>query len=325
MDIYFSYEYAVLSALIDGGAAESFLFDSEYGSVVYRFIKREIPKKIDGTQYYDIVTPYGYGGPVLISDSTENRAQLVQGFCEAFDKYCIENNVVSEFVRFHPIYKNADDFKEVYNVRAIRKTVCTDLLCSDDPIRSEFSKSCRKNIKKSLKLGVTYRVTRAPESIDVFIDIYYSTMNRDNAAEYYYFDKKYFDSLLELFKKDLIFVEAVYENKIIAASLCFVSDDKIYIHLSGTLSEYLHLSPAYILRYAVVKWGKENGVRLIHHGGGISNSSDDKLYRFKKQFGLSDFDFCVGKMIRNREIYSKLCEAVGNSPDDDFFPAYRKR
>ena len=30
-----------------------------------QFIKREIPLLLDGKKYYDIVTPYGYGGPYI--------------------------------------------------------------------------------------------------------------------------------------------------------------------------------------------------------------------------------------------------------------------
>lgn len=325
MDIYFRPEYALLGSLIDGGTPESFAFDSEYGSVVYHFIKRQIPQSINDEIYFDIITPYGYGGPCVNPLSPDKRTALVEGFCNAFSEYCLDNNIVSEFVRFHPVYNNAEDFKNHYDVTAIRKTVGTDL-ASEDPVKSEFNKSCRKNIRKALKSGITYRVTRSPESIDGFLDIYYSTMDRDKASEYYYFDKNYFDKLLALFKNDLIYTEAFFDGKIIAASICFVSDDNVHIHLSGTLSEYLYLSPAYILRYAVVEWGKKNSMKRVHHGGGVSNSPGDSLYLFKKQFGINiDYDFYVGKMIRNRKVYDMLCEITGNSSDCEFFPAYRKR
>ena len=113
MDIYFRPEYAVLSSLIDGGTSEEFSFDSQYGTVSYQFIKREIPQKHNGETYFDIITPYGYGGPLVVPSSPDKREALVRSFCEAFDKYCLENNIVSEFVRYHPLYNNADDFHSV--------------------------------------------------------------------------------------------------------------------------------------------------------------------------------------------------------------------
>lgn len=104
----------------------------------------------------------------------------------------------------------------------------------------------------------------------------------------------------------------------------FVYNDIIHIHLSGTLSEYLYLSPAYILRYAITNWGKENNYKLIHHGGGRSDSSEDGLYQFKKRFSKNtEFEFYVGKKIWNEEIYNELCKKSGN--EIEFFPGYRKK
>ena len=72
-------------------------------------------------------------------------------------------------------------------------------------------------------------------------------------------------------------------------------------------------------------WGKENRYELIHHGGGRSNSADDSLYKFKKQFGKNtDFRFHIGKKIWNNDIYNKLCKLKNINEDDDYFPLYRK-
>src|SRR5699024_11094695 len=129
------------------------------------------------------------------------------------------------------------------------------------------------------------KVTTKPSDVSKFKKFYYSTMDRNNATEYYYFNDEYFNACVELFKDNLLLVESVYEGKTIAMGFYFIYDDIIHIHLSGTLSEYLNLSPACILRYGVTEWGKENGYKIIHHGGGRTNDPDDSLYKFKKQFG----------------------------------------
>src|SRR5699024_9921833 len=145
----------------------------------------------------------------------------------------------------------------------------------EDPFQSEFSKSCRKNVRRALRDGVTFNIVEKPSDVSKFKDIYYSTMDRNNAMDYYYFDEDYFNSCVELFQDNLLLVEAIYEEKIIAMGFYFVYKDYIHIHLSGTMSDYLHLSPAYVLRYGVTQWGKENGYKMIHHGGGRTNSPDD--------------------------------------------------
>lgn len=324
-DIYFEKNYGKLYEGIENGKAEVFEYATPTGSINHMFIKREIPYSVNGRTYFDLITPYGYGGPLIVEYQKGRKSELINTFKQEFGKYCIENNIVSEFVRFHPIVKNALDFVDLYETEHIRNTVGTNLKQYDDPFQAEFSKSCRKNIRKGLRNGIDYKVTEKPTDVSDFKKFYYSTMDRNKAQEYYYFDDNYFDSCVDLFRDNLLLVEAIYEEKPIAMGLYFIFNETIHIHLSGTLSEFLYLSPAYILRYAVTEWGKQNGYGLIHHGGGRSNKPDDGLYLFKKQFGENtEFEFHIGKKIWNKEIYDKLCEITGAN-DNTYFPSYRSK
>ena len=325
LDIYFNENYAKLYEKTENGRAENFHFKSELGEVKNLFLIREIPIKINGETYYDIVTPYGYGGPVITSLRQGKKDELIQEFNESFLEYCNQKSIVSEFVRFHPMIGNAKDFSSIYNLSCIRKTLGTNLKDFTEPVKSEFSKSCRKNIRRALNKGVTYEVVEKPKDIGDFKQIYYSTMNRNNATDYYYFNDEYFDKILSFFPNNILIVKANYEGKTIAQGLYFIYGKYIHIHLSGTLSKYLKLSPAYILRYAVTLWGKEKGYHMIHHGGGRTNSEEDGLYKFKKSFAKNtEFDFNIGKKVWNKEIYIKLCEVSGGIKNSkNYFPAYR--
>lgn len=325
MDIYFESNYGKLYEEAEHGKAMRWSYTGDAGTVSHMFIIRRIPELINNETYFDIVTPYGYGGPIIEQiNNGYSKKELVSIFQKEFEVYCIENKIVSEFIRFHPIVNNGIDFKSVYDSICIRNTVGTNLRDYNDPVSSEFSKGCRKNIRQAINKGISWRITKKPDSIDVFKDIYYSTMDRNNAVDYYYFNDNYFQCCLDWFKDNIILVEAIFEKRTIAASLCFIYDKTIHIHLSGTLSEYLYLSPAYILRYAATLWGKENGYEVIHHGGGRSNAKDDSLFTFKKQFGQHTlFDFYVGKRIWNQKIYDELVERHRGIKDSGFFPAYR--
>ena len=104
----------------------------------------------------------------------------------------------------------------------------------------------------------------------------------------------------------------------------FVYKKIIHTHLSGTLKDYLYLSPASVLKYATVNWAKENGFELIHYGGGLSDSEDDSLLSFKKKFGQNtEFDYYKGKKIWDANIYNQLCVISKTIENKDFFPAYR--
>lgn len=324
-DIYFDPRYGKTCELIEAGEAKTFEFASDHGEIIHSFIQRPIDTKIDdGETWFDLVTPYGYGGPLILS-CTGDREALAREFETAFATYCREHRIVSEFIRFHPLVKNALDFQSVYDVSYSRHTVATNLRDYEDPFMAEFSKSCRKGVRRAQALGVGCEIIERPASLDGFIPIYYETMARNQAEEFYYFGKPYFDRCLELFRDNIVLVNALYEGEVVASELYFVWGPYIHSHLSGTSDAYLDMSPDYVIMYGIMEWGKERGYHFIHTGGGTSSDPEDPLYLFKKKFGKNtDFDFYTGRRIWDRKIYDALCAQIGRN-DSGFFPAYRRR
>lgn len=146
-DIYFEPDYARLYESDDCKAFE-YRFECEFGIITNLFLKRKINIPLpDGIQYYDIVTPYGYGGPVI--HSTTDKEKLIAAYMEDFQSFTARENIIAEFVRFHPIIGNALDFKDAYKAIFDRKTVGTTLTY-EDVIGTEFSKHKRKDIRKIL-------------------------------------------------------------------------------------------------------------------------------------------------------------------------------
>lgn len=325
-DLFFTQDYGKLYEKMENGVCEVFKFNHPLGVVHHLFIKREIPCSKAEEKLYDIITPYGYGGPIIKSSKKGRKKELVSQFQQAFSNYCQKENIISEFIRFHPILKNSEDFKEFYETVYMRDTTGTTLKDYEDPVASEFSKSARKAVRKALKAGVEYRIIVNPKSLDAFKEIYYATMKRIQAESYYYFDEKYFSNCLKYFSDRIVLIEAVYEGQTIGAELHFVSDRSLHTHLSGTIENTNHLSPVYIMTYAAAVWGKENGIDLIHAGGGLTNSPEDTLYLFKKKFGQNtNYQFHIGKKVWNPEIYNRLCQEVGVDSEEVFFPAYRAK
>ena len=326
IDIYFEPDYGRLYEKVENGSFEIYDFEHTFGKIQHMYIKRKIPEQIDARDYYDIVTPYGYGGPVILESHGEYREELVREFHKAFARHCAHQRIVSEFIRFHPLLDNAKDFQEVYDVHFMRPTVGTNLLAHNDPVNVELSKSARKNIRRALREGVKYRVNENPDNLEAFKQVYYTTMNRKNADAYYYFNDEYFDALINTLGNYLIVTEALYKGKIIGMMLTFKYNKILHTHLSGTYEEYHHLYPVYVMQYAITRWGKEKEYHLLHGGGGLTNSLDDSLYLFKKQFGKHESSgFQVGKKVWNSEIYSALCKFTDANSDDGFFPAYRAK
>lgn len=323
-DIYFERSYGRLYEQIEHGTCEVFEFKHPLGKVSHLFIKRLIPVGINEKPYYDITTPYGYGGPRLTECQEIHKCQVVQAFHDSFEAYCEKENIVCEFVRFHPLFTNAQDFSSCYDLTFRRYTTGTNLKDYENPVQAEFSRSKQKSIHKALKAGVEYRVTENPADLETFKRIYYSTMKRKSAESIYYFKDDYFEELLNSFGKNLLLAEVLYEGKVIAMGLNLVYGKTIHIHLSGTFEEFHRLSASFVMRYALVEWGKEHEMDLIHEGGGVTGKADDPLYLFKKQFGKNtEFKFYVSYKIWNQEIYNLLCKTVAAENGGDVFPAYR--
>lgn len=322
-DIYFEPDYARLYETETIKSVE-YRFECQYGVVTNLFMQRPIDILLDdGVQYFDIITPYGYGGPVI--HNATDKEKLISLFMHDFQHYTEQHHIVSEFVRFHPIVGNGVDFKNSYNSIYDRKTVGTNLTY-EDVIATEFSKHKRKEIRRILKNpDIHYEIDEHPETLDDFIEIYYSTMDRDKADDYYYFGKDYFQNMLAWFPNHITTCKVYLKNVVIAMSVYFRYGKFLHAHLSGTITQYLEFSPAYILKYAIALYGHEKGYEIIHYGGGTSRSLDNSLYRFKKDFGKNtDFDFYIAKKVWDIMVYRKLCESINANMKSDFFPAYRE-
>lgn len=321
-DIYFEKDYASLYEEMERGSAEHWELKCEYGSISYSFLKRAIPVQSD-QDYYDIISPYGYGGPV--ATHVVDKEKLLEQFQSEFQRYCKDNKIVSEFVRFHPLVDNAHQFDTVYHPIYMRKTVGTAIAENGDTLQLEWNQTARKLVRKAQRQGVTYRVTQAPKDLDSFLSIYHSTMDRNNASRFYYFDASYFQKCLELFGDRMLLIEVVFENTVIASCIYFIGETVLHEHLMGSLSEYLSYSPVYVLKAAAIEWATAHGLKLIHYGGGLTNSEEDPLFQFKKKFTKTAlFDFYVAKKIHDPIAYKQLCAIKGVSPEEEFFPAYRK-
>lgn len=325
LDIYFKPEYGKLCEMVDDGCCCEFSLETESGAVTNMFIKRPAPYLIDGVQYYDIVTPYGYGGPVI--RHAADREKLVEEYREQFARYCEENHIICEFVRYHPILRNHEDFASVYQTQYSRHTVGTNLKDNADPVMSDFSKSARREVRKAENAGVTCTVHLHPDNLDTFRALYEETMDRNRAGAMYYFPDAYYAMLTNELKDSVMEIQTHYEGETVASEIYFVGGNLLHAHLLGSNQKLLDIGGGAIIEATAARWGRENGYHYIHHGGGRTSAEDDPLYMYKKKFGKNtEFDFYIGKKIWNQEIYDRMVElrkSHGEIENPGFFPEYR--
>lgn len=319
-DVYYLSGY-VKAFHIHGDGDPFLLYYEDNGlRAIYAYMRR--PTSL--SEVYDSVTPYGYGGVLFEGDaSIENR----KVFWAAYLAKMQEENIVDNFVRYHPVLKNAGPMKDVSNVIDLGKTIALDLTSHDVIWENIISKN-RNMIRKAEKNRIEIHHEKNLALFTDFRRIYNATMDKDNAEEYYYFGEQFYESIHNDLNDNYEMFYAVLNSEIIAMSIVLFGNKQMHYHLSGSMIEFRHLAPSNLLLYKAALWGCEHGFKTFHLGGGVG-SGEDNLYKFKAAFNkMSDYQFSIGKELFDKENYSKLIElrkTKDNSfnMESTFFPLYR--
>lgn len=297
-DIYFTNDYYNMYEQNGDGKASLFIYKEENNIAIYPFMLNEIKKYNLGKKYYDIESAYGYGGPLTNSDDKKFLINFENNFLE----YCKKNNVVAEFIRFHPLIKNENIFKKNISVFHNRTTVYLDLNKGIDSIWNEEIKSKNRNmIRKAKKNGLKVEIS---DDYEEFKKIYSTTMDKVQASNYYYFNERYYEKIKN--SSDYILLNIKKETITIASAIFMKYGDFFHYHLAGSLKEYLKFAPNNLLLWEAIKLACDSGAKYFHFGGGLSDSLEDNLFKFKSGFSNDTADFYIGKRIHNEEIYDYL-------------------
>ena len=319
-DIYYLSGY-VKAFHIHGDGDPFLLYYEENGlRAIYVYMRRETA--LSGV--YDSVTPYGYGGVLFEGDTSEENRKA---FWDAYVQKMHEENIADNFVRYHPVLRNAEPMKSISNVIDLGKTIAMDLVSLDVIWENIHSKN-RNMIRKAEKNGIVIEHGKGMDLFEKFIEIYNATMDKDHAEEYYYFKLPFYESIHNDLRDNYEIFYAKLEDKIIAMSIMIFANGRMSYHLSGSDIEYRNLAPSNLLLYKAAVWGCEQGFKTFHLGGGVG-SGEDNLYKFKAAFNKnSDYQFSIGKEIFDQDKYDELVRLRKMSdPNFDetshFFPLYR--
>lgn len=330
-DVYYLSGYIKAYQLHGDGEPQLYHYSSDELNGICVVLKRDIStcsifrNTLPELTYYDIITPYGYGGFLL--EGNINTGNL-HDFQVTYNDFLQKENIVSEFVRFHPLLDNANKLRDISTVIDLGNTINIDLKDREKMWR-DISREHRNRIRKAEKCGVEIFHGKNWSLFEEFIRIYNATMEDNHADSYYFFDKEFYASIHNDLNDNYEMFYAVYREKIISMSIIIYANNRMYYHFSGSDMHYRHLSPSTLLLYKAACWGNSQGFHTFNLGGGLG-SSEDSLYQFKKKFNKnSDCRFSIGKNIVDPEIYSCLtrkCTEINHSFDLDstFFPLYRQ-
>lgn len=323
-DVFYKAEYAEAFKLHGDGEPILFYYNDGKTKAMNVIMKRDIAdckyfdKKIKKGQFYDVTSPYGYGGFIIEG----NKYKKVN---REYIKYCKKNNIICEFIRFHLL----EHYETKYNgkVENIKHNVIRKINMTPEEMLMDFEHKVRKNIKKANKNDLKISIDTKGKNMKDFLEIYYKTMDRNNAEQDYYFNEEFFNKINSM-KDNVVYFNVLYKGKVISTELVIYAKENCYSYLGGTLSEYFDLRPNDFLKYEIIKWAYDMKLKNFVLGGGYGND-DDGIFRYKKSLAPKDgvCDFYIGKQIFNKKIYKKLIKIRKKDKEFDsntkFFPQYR--
>lgn len=319
-DVYYLSGYVKAFHIHGDGDPFLLYYEGDGLKAIYVYMRR--PTAIEGV--FDSVTPYGYGGVLFEGDTSEPK---LQAFWKEYLAKMDEEHIVDNFVRYHPVLRNAEPMKSISNVIDLGKTIAFDLTSPEVIWENIISKN-RNMIRKAEKNGIEIHHGKDLALFEDFRRIYNATMEKDNAEEYYFFGEKFYESIHNDLRDNYEMFYAVYEGQIIAMSIMLFANKQMHYHLSGSMMEFRNLAPSNLLLYKAAVWGCEQGYKTFHLGGGVG-SGEDNLYKFKAAFNKnSDYQFSIGKEVYDQEKYEELIALRAKqdsefNPESKFFPLYR--
>lgn len=317
-DFYHTYDYHQ-ACLKEKEAAILLYYASGDTTIAFPLLLRPI----NGSDYFDAASVYGYAGPLI---SGLNRGFNFEDWKMQLLSFFTENKIVSVFSSINPFLDHQIEllstFGEIENLGDI---VYFDLEQPQSHIK-QYSKTTKRYVKRNRDL-FTIREGNSEEDAKLFMNIYYRSMDRLQADKQYYFGLHYYLELVKNESCDAYFVFAIANDcgKEISAAFIVRTDQIIQYHLSGTLDTYRHFSPVRTIIDHTRKKGIEDKYRYFNLGGGVG-SKNDSLFNFKASFSKTRTPFKVWKFIANHEVYHQLCKEYPPIQDLDkpnYFPKYR--
>jgi hypothetical protein len=314
-----------------GGQGFLFVFGDARNRIIYPFFKRRLSDIREFgrfNQLFDIVSPYGYGGPLGKIENENLVEDLWSGYYKAFDSYCAREGIISEFCRLHPIYRNHLDIMRYGTGQVVKRgeLVYVNVRLTPEELLASMTRQRRQHVLKSLRNPeMDYNCTSGLKDYEYFFDLYTDTMKRKGAEKKFFFNREFFKSIDKLLAGNMFTLETKMDNKVIASVVNLNFGDIAYTWLSASDVEHLDQHPNEVLIYLSAVEARKKGCKNIILGGGVGGTHDS-LFRYKIAFsGLTEDFYSYQKIHQPRE-YDELTKMRNHSDEvsqTGFFPAYR--
>nr|WP_319395129.1 GNAT family N-acetyltransferase [uncultured Desulfobacter sp.] len=309
-DIYFEPGYYQIYQDAGYGVAECVVYSEDNKFIIYPFLRRTL-KNIafdhPYSDYSDIEGAYGINGAGTNVKNIRDERQFFENFSSEFTEFCLKNKILAEFTRFNSLLENHHYFFHT-SILKQNQSIIVNLACENLMIDS-YAHAVRKNIKKAERNELSWQVVEGThttsEQLDQFMVIYERTMDRNNASDFFYFEKSYFEKLNRELQDKALYFFIFKEDICVSTELVLKGAQTAYSFLGGTDADYYALGSNSFLKHKIHLHLKAIGVKYFYLGGGTTDN--DGIFNYKKRFAKNGvIDFFIGKRIFFNEEYDNL-------------------
>lgn len=329
-DVYYRPGYCRAYDVAGQGRAGALLVEADGVRALLPLLFRELPAE----GLTDALTPYGYGGLMLAEDAEWPSPEQVIGLLTELQKWCRANDVVSIYVRLHPLLRQerwlAVEGNADFDLHRLTQTIGLDLSNWDVEREaiSTLSKGRRSDLKyarKSLRISWASEGGTQVRDLQIFRDLYEGRMTEIGASRFYHFSEEYYSALLEGLGDALDICIAWAGTEAVGAALFMTDRVNAHYHLSASSAVGREHKATTLILNAAAGMARSKGCRRLHLGGGAAPG--DTLAAFKESFGGEVFEYftlgIVGDRVRYDELVRRRFEQQGSPSAAYFFPAYR--
>ncbi len=303
----------------EGGVLDSFLFENEYGRLIYRYVKKKAGI-VNGVQYYDIASYRGVAGPLIEQVSPGKEEEFVRAFNKKFDEYCADKKIIAEFAKIDPWNEYHRFIEKGCGAEHYGNFYCNFL--DEDFYEKRYNRNATRAIRKAENGGVKVQIDMTGETINDFVRLYRNTENKYHTGDYYNFEYEDIKEYFDVFGKDAFLINAVLNGEVITAVLVVCGVDIVHYYLLGNNPEYFKLQCNSLLTYHAALYGQKLGKKVFDMGGGKPGGNIE-LFKMNFTGEAGVIKYYAIKKIRNKSVYDTLVMKKNEIKNEHFFPLYR--
>ena len=327
-DVYFQPEY--VQAYVDSEDIKACCVLCKSGAAIfmYPFLMSSIEQDDSSPgkgELQDIQSAYGYGGPVVNVEGED--LQFLLQVWNRFSKWCEEEQIVTEFIRFHPLLDNVKWASDSMKTFEDRMTIPIMLDSYEDVLRNtSYYRAHRQMLNKADRMGFSFHVLPARTELSWFVPMYQKTQEFLQAGNETQFGMEYFKALTDGLGESAWLGVIKQSDEITAAALVLEGPVYLHSHLMGYRRDIKTAGMTNLLYHGIAQEGAKRGRSILHMGGGLSSSEEDSLFRFKKSLSPERSMFCLGTLCHDQARYDELgreWERKNGPRPQNYFQFYR--